>query len=466
MIDEIIIRSGLRRLRVFLLSKGEIVEFFIDRKTDKIRINDIYIAKILTKMPGINGFFVDLGETQQAFLPKREARDKLNEGEKIIVQVTRVGTSGKGPRVSKRVRLPGHTLILEPGGKGGAISKKIKSLDTRKQLYSLANQLSKAGGDRLILRSAAEGIPSSALLQEAQALRRRWISIIEEKHKFGPVRLWRDSAVSMAIRDYGHAKIKRLVGDNVEAVEKLRESCVAHAPYLVPKIQLANSAMIASHENNFKEQFSNALDTKIHLSSGAWITIESTAALTAIDVNAGRYSEQGEDAERIALETNIEAAAEIARQIRLRDIGGIIVIDFINLSTSGAAQDMLRALKKSCASDPADIRISGFSEFGLVEVTRQYRRATLASRISDPCELCSGTGRQLNIRDIADDFIDAICVTAASSKNGHLKAFSSKAIIEELGSDIGDCLLDLYGIRLTLQVDPSHSDDTFEVVAF
>jgi ribonuclease G len=468
-IDEIVVSAGPRRTRVALLGAGRLVELLVDRTGDPARINDIFLARAGAEAAALGGCFVDLGVGGQGLLARRDGGAKLTEGERLPVQVTREaeseGETDKGPRVTARIRLPGRLAVFEPAGSGGALSARIRDKQARTRLQALADRLAGDGSGRVILRAPAQDADDGDIFAEVTALRGIWTGVEKAAAAASPpVRLWRDSAVAMAVRDHG-ADVARLTADTPEGLEALRAACAAHAPHLAARIAAAPAGRNAFDAHDIESQIAEALAPRADLPGGGWLSIEPTTALTAIDVNAGGGGERSPG--RAALKTNLAAAKEIARQLRLRDIGGIVVVDFINMPGGGDAARLLRGLERAFAGDPADVRIAGLSEFGLVELTRQRRRPALAARASVPCARCGGSGRRPGLRDVGDDLLDAVRRAGAASRDGQVRAVASPAVIADLTgageADMVAWLARRYGLRLTLEADAARPDEAFEV---
>jgi ribonuclease G len=409
MIDEILINVGLTETRVALISGGRLVELGVARIGEDTMVGDVYLGRVDKVVPGMQAAFVDIGMNRAGFLAAADAAvlgddpdavpaidTVLKDGDRVLVQVSKDPIGDKGPKVTADVTFAGRALVYTPLSPTLAVSRRIADLPERERLLALAEGL-RESKDGFILRTVAEGADAATLVAEAAGLRQLWRElsgrVATAKGNKGPCRLHRDlDPVTRALRDHGGAGVSSIRIDDGEALTAARTYIGRFAPVLSGKLAWHRGPESIFARHNIEQQIEAALRPRVRLPSGGEITIQATEGLTAIDVDSGSYvtgRDQGETCRVI----NLEAAAEIARQLRLRAIGGLIVIDFIHTTDPATVADVLAAFNQALADDPAPIRVSGMSELGLVEMTRRRVREPLAHLLTESCPTCDGDGR-------------------------------------------------------------------------
>lgn len=465
MIDRILINVGPRRTRLVTLSNGQVRDYRAERTDGGPAAGDIFFARVHRAAPEIEGTFIGLGNGRSGLLRHRDGGQALDEGQGIVVQVRREPADGKDVRVTARPHLPGRLLAFLPMGRENSVSRRIDDAARRKALLAQLKDL--AGDDgAYVARTAAADASADDLAREAQGLRQDWADVTAAARKAtSPACLHHDGVIAAGLRDFLTPAVRAIVVDGSDGADQARAFCQRHAPFALTRIETCMAPARAFDHHDAAAQIATALEPWVDLPSGGWITLEATQALTAVDVNTGQ-SGAGDQAGRLWRQTNIEAAAEIARQLRLRDIAGNVVIDFIRMQKAGDAAAVLEALRAALAEDRADVRVAGFSEFGLVELTRQRDRTPMLQQRTRRCPACAGTGRQVKIAETADDLLDRALTEAARTRDGRIVASAAPEVIGELGGPDGalvQALFDLHGCRLTLQAEPGLPTDRFEV---
>ena len=420
---EVLINAGAGEIRVALVADGKLEELSFERTIgveDGPRgchsmVGDVILGRVQRVMAGMQAAFVDIGLDRAGFLALREARslaktfsdtagisDCLQEGQAVLVQVIKDPMGEKGARLSAGVTLPGRMLVMTPAQAGLALSRRIEDEPSRACLTALGekllNQDQLIPGAGFIFRTAALGATLEELTQDALMLAEIWRGI-EDKRKSArpPATLYHDlGPIERTLRDAVRGDVTAVLIDDAAAFNAARAYCRRAMPAAEAHIQLVNAPLFESH--GLEDEIAALAHAKVALPSGAWITIETTEALTAIDVNSGRFTQSG-GLEETSLAVNLEAANEIGRQIRLRGIGGLIVVDFIHLS--GDAAPVLAALEKSLGFDRAPVQISPMSQFGIVAITRKRVREPLARLTSAACPSCHGSGRAPTPQSVA-----------------------------------------------------------------
>ena len=385
------------------LEEERVVEFHHEREGETNPTGNIYLGRITHVEKGLGAAFVDIGMKEAAFLPSSEAGTPIVEGAKVLVQIEREGQVGKGPRVTTRARLAGAHLILLPGRRGVSISERIVDKDERSRLSALMKSLSEAS-EGFMVRTGAVGAQERQLHEETAALRMLWRDlVVDERTRSPPAVLYRQPSIDLRLlRDHGW-QFDEVAYDQRNAASAAVTWCGSSLPTLATRIAFCRDVEWNPAPAEILEQVEDALQPEVGLSAGGGIVIEPTEAMTVIDVNA--QSAGGAQThvanERVLLRTNLAAADEIARQLRLRNIGGIVVVDFIDLKEGAHRRQIVDRLRAVSAHDSAPVWVGAMSRLGLVELTRKRRGPTLAEVMTRPCSACEGTGRVRQPKDLA-----------------------------------------------------------------
>ncbi len=431
MYKQLIINVTEYETRVALLEDGTIAELFIERKDDSDIVGNIYKGRVQRVLPGMQAAFVDIGLEQAAFIyvddvvctgykefedlfiensedddaadcadissspgTGRECHiaDLLAEGQEIMVQVAKSSIGTKGSRVTSHISLPGRFLVLMPTSEHVGISRRIEDEAERSRLKELIMSLRNPHFG-YILRTAGEGVQPEKLVYEMEFLRNLWDNI-QERYKKSPVPslLHQELSVSLrAVRDLLIHEAEKLVIDSRAGYHSILSFLDTFMPGLKDSVEFYEGAEPIFDAYNLEGDISRALKRKIWLKSGGYIVIEQTEALVAVDVNTGRYVGK-HNLEETILKTNLEAVKEIAYQIRLRDIGGIIVIDFIDMGKRSNQEKVFNALKDALKKDRSKTHILPMSEMGLIQMTRKRIKKSLTRMMCEPCFYCEGEG--------------------------------------------------------------------------
>lgn len=417
---EILISASPKESRVAILEDGELVELMIDRPEANRLVGDIYLGRVTAVLPGIQAAFVDIGTGKAGFLHvsdlaretegeeedeedrgngRRQRRyppiqELVKKGEEILVQVTKEAIGTKGPRVSAQISLPGRFLVYMPHSNHVGVSRKIEDRDERARLRKLARDILPEGSGGLIVRTVGEELSRETFEREFKTLHATWGKIQRRAQSSqAPAVVHREAKlISGIIRDLFTDKVDALLVDDKHILNDIRQYLRGVDPDLVDRVRLHTDPTPLFDKYGVEDEIARAFQRKVELPSGGYIVIESTEALVSIDVNTGRYTGR-KDPESTILRTNLDAAREIAKQLRLRDIGGIIVCDFIDMDLQQNRDRVLQELRAHLAKDRARTKAFEVSELGLVEMTRQRVRPSLLQTLTEPCSSCSGTGR-------------------------------------------------------------------------
>lgn len=412
MFKEIIIHAGEEETKVAVLEDDVVMEVYIERSLAQRLVGNIFKGRVENVLPGMQAAFVDIGLEKNAFLYVEDALAPrawngnhgeaaanisaiLKRGQEIIVQVVKAPIGSKGPRVTTHVTLPGRYLVLMPTMDYIGVSRRISSEKERERLKALAAQV-KPQGMGLIVRTVAEGVDEGELQQDVSILTRLWNKILTRaKNSIAPSLIHRDLELSQRIlRDLFTEDVDRLIVDSRYEYEKIMDILEIISPRLRAKVTLEIRNNIFK-DYGIDQEIEKALKRKVWLKSGGYIVIDQLEAFTAIDVNTGKFVGTV-DLEDTVLKTNLEAAGEIARQVRLRNIGGIIIIDFIDMQKEENRRRVLAALEDEFKKDKTKTNILGITELGLLELTRKKVRPSLAEILQRPCPYCDGRGKVLS----------------------------------------------------------------------
>lgn len=403
MIREIIVSTAGGRTRVAVLEDHIPVEVYFEPPGAEL-VGSIFKGKVENVLPGIEAAFVDIGLEKNAFLYVHDARaaalargrklkikEILRPGQEVIVQVVKGPLGRKGPRVTTQIALPGRHLVLATAVQHTGVSRRISSSVERERLKRLSVGLRPAGMG-LIIRTAAAGADEAELRHDLAVLLKRWEEIQQKARAPGPRLLYKDvDLLPRILRDFFTADVQRLVVDSAELKGQVLEIMNELGPDLKDRVYLENGRDLME-VYGVQQEVERALKRRIWLKSGGYIVFDQTEAFTAVDVNTGKYV-GSQSLEKTVARTNLEAAQEIARQLRLRNIGGIIIIDFIDMVEEKHRQEVLAALEEALKQDRVRSHILGITRLGLVELTRKKTRPSLAEMLLKPCPYCDGTGR-------------------------------------------------------------------------
>lgn len=417
MYKEILITRDEREGRAAVLENGELSEFLIAR--EERQVGSIYKGKVANVLPGMNAAFVDiglerngflcaddaaahLGEEASASLHKFNISDMIKTDQEVLVQVVKEAVGTKGPRITTFVTMPGRYLVLIPSASYTGVSRRISGEDERQRLRHIAEKI-KSDDIGLIFRTSAEGRSFEELEAEFNFLVKSWERVRKNsKRRRAPSIVHQElELIDKILRDILHSDVNRLIIDNAEEYSKVVEHLEATAPRLLDRVFLYNHNVPLFEFYGIDQEIEQALDRKVWLESGGYLILDRTEALWAIDVNTGKYTGTTGLLADTILKTNLEAAREICRQLRLRDIGGIIIVDFIDMESPSDRRKLLSYLVDELAKDRTRTHLVGMTELGLVQLTRKREGKDLDLVLREECPYCSGLGRILSPKTVA-----------------------------------------------------------------
>ena len=420
---EIVINATKHESRIAVLDEGQVVELWVERTRHRTIVGNIYKGRVTKVLPGMQSAFVDLGLDRDAFLyvsdviedleeydsespdelhldevpqsrPEASISDLLREGQEIVVQVSKDTIAGKGARITSHITLPGRFLVYMPTVNHIGVSRRIENEAERLRLKEILESIRPHGTGGFIVRTAGEERNEDEFRADLKYLTDVWEQIKRKAEKVSaPTAIHHDlDLVLRTIRDVLSPEFKSVWVDSVDQYQRIVEFLDQIQPNLVPRVRLFRREEPIFDEFGIEPEIAKALKSKVWLKSGGYIVINQTEALVAIDVNTGKYVGK-RNLEETVFRTNVEAAKEIVRQIRLRDLGGIIVLDFIDMEEPSNRDRLFETLENEIKKDRSKTKILQISEFGLIEMTRKRVRQSLERSLTQACPYCGGSGR-------------------------------------------------------------------------
>ncbi len=519
---EILVSGTPRETRVAILEDDRLVELLVDRPDQRRIVGDIYLGRVEAILPGIQAAFVDIGLDKSAFLHasdllepdededpedreddddeipdtedaqppqnggkrrgeggRREVRSRravpdiseiLKKGQLLPVQVTKEPISTKGSRVTAQISLAGRFLVYTPYSSKVGVSRKIESRELRVKLREMVSRLLPEDAGGMIVRTVAEGVTEDHFRREVESLLGIWRKVKRKQVyvKKGPALLHREASLTRAlIRDVFSAKVDALHVDSKEILNEITQYLEQVDPDLLPRVQYYTDPLPLFDHFKVEQEIRDLFKQRVDLPTGGYLIIQPTEALVSVDVNTGRYTGK-KDPEKTILRTNIEAAREIARQIRLRDVGGIIVCDFIDMDTRSNRDRVLQELRTHLGRDRARTRAFAVSELGLIEMTRQRVRPSLWASMTRDCPTCHGTGRVFSPEVVARRLERALQRVGFEKKERKLAVRLHPEVAIYLLEDEPKLVSSLGrqgGVELELRDDPMLRLDEFRLMA-
>ncbi|WP_020394386.1 ribonuclease G [Thiolinea disciformis] len=490
---ELLINITPQESRAALLENGILQEVLIERTSKRGMVGNIYKGKVSRVLPGMEAAFVDIGLEKAAFLHASDLTtppvetftgevdtlikratpkitDILYEGKKLLVQVIKDPLGTKGARLTTYITLPSRFLVLMPDDTTIGVSSKIESTEERDRLRALVTKLREELGyqNGYIVRTAAEGISEETLRQDMAFLRKLWSSIEEAALASSEASLLYSDLplVLRVLRDMVGEPIERVLIDSRETAHKVREFSEKYIPDLATAIEHYPGERPIFDLHGVEEEIQKSLQRKVPLKSGGYLIVDQTEAMTTIDVNTGGFV-GSRNLEETIFRTNLEAAQAIARQLRLRNLGGIIILDFIDMNQSEHRQQVMKTLEKALEKDYAKTYVCDVSPLGLVEMTRKRTRESLEHVLCESCPTCQGRGYLKTAETVCYELFREILRAARQFEAKELLVLASQEVIDMLVDEESDSLLELQefvSIPIRLQVEVLYTQEQFDVV--
>ena len=466
--------------RVALLENGVVVEVDIDRSSRHSQIGNVYWGRADSVVASLQAAFLTLDSGPQGFLSVREANTLypkdggkrprietiIHEGQWVLVQVTKDSDGDKGPRLTANPSIAGRFLVYQPMKEGIAISSRIRNEEERTRLtdamQQVLNEVECEGG--FIIRTVAEGADLDVLTHEATQLTREWAAIDTNPPTGGnPACVYKDLAPrERALRDWAMPEINKIVAQGHELFAATKKHIDTYIPDLADRLEVHTGNELLFEELGIEAAIDEALEIRLELPTGGWLSIEQTEALTAIDVNSGGYKQEG-DREQVALKTNLAAAPVIARQLRLRDIGGQVVVDFINMHAAEHRDKVSDAMTTVMSADKAPHQLLGWSRLGLMEMTRRRTRKSLPDFLTG--DRRQKSARIRSVESTGFDILRLAQLEADCSPIGCIKIAAHSTVVRWLNDGPLAQLAEHASRVMEAQADSDMAIDEFDLYA-
>ncbi len=484
--------------RVAIVEDGSLEELYVERASLSRHVGNIYKGRVVNIESGIQAAFIDCGTGRNGFLHisdlhpryfsgtgsdyienvgrRKSLKDRapiqkcLHKGQELVVQVTKEGINTKGPTLSTYLALPGKFLVMMPWMRRLGISHKIEDEDERARLRKILDASKLPKGMGFIIRTAGQGCSKVDIRSDLKYLRRLWNAI--EKRidtEKAPSAIYQESdLVIRTLRDVFNSKIDRIVCDSENVVRKIRDFLVIATPRLKRRVIYYDSKVPLFHKYKIEDEIAKVQSRTVALKGGGSIVIEQTEALVSIDVNSGRYR-KSQSAEQTAYKTNMEAAPEIARQLRLRDLGGLIICDFIDMRSEKHRREVEKAFRNCVRADRARSRILRISRFGVVEMTRQRMRPSLQSTTYLACPHCGGMGFIKSHESLAIEIIRKLNLSASEDQIKRVELFVSPEVGGYLQNERRAAIAQIEQLnnkRVIIHSDPAYTGEKHNLVCY
>lgn len=486
MTAELLINVTPSESRVALIENGIMQEIHIERHTKKGIVGNIYKGKVSRVLPGMQAAFVDIGLDRAAFLhasdisindelaedvgpnafERKDIRELVREGQAIVVQVVKDPIGTKGARLTTDITLPSRYLVFMPSVTHVGVSQKIEDEEERERLKDIVQEFCDEDGG-FILRTAAEGVQTEELKQDAKFLRRLW-SKIESRRKTNKSNvLYEDLPVARRVlRDFVGTEIERIRIDSNLTYKELKSFTKEYVPELSNKLEYYQGDLPIFDLYDVENELQRALNRRVDLKSGGYIIIDQTEAMTTIDINTGAFVGH-RNLEETIFNTNIEATLAIARQLRLRNLGGMILVDFIDMMEPDHKKRVLNSLEQAMSKDRAKSSIYGYTSLGLIEMTRKRTRESLEHQLCGECPACQGRGSIKTIETICFEITREVVRVNRAYKADKFVIYASPPVGEALLGEESHLLAELEAFvekQIRVQIEPLYHQDKFDVV--
>ena len=479
--SEILINVTPTETRVTVVENGVLQEVFIEREHLRGLVGNIYKGKVVRVLPGMQAAFVDIGLERAGFIHASDITggdaqtpitSLLREGQTLLVQVTKDPISSKGARLTNQLAIPSRYLVFMPDTNHVGVSQRIDDSDERDRLRALVvesikrEELAEKSG--FILRTAAEGVGEDEINADTRYLKRLWDTLSARlKTAKVPSLVYEELPLYLrTMRDFARPEITRVLIDSKETYQRIETFVEQFVPEVLSQLEYYPGPRPILDLYGVEDEMQRALERKVPLKSGGYLVIDQTEAMTTIDVNTGAFVGR-RNLEETIFKTNLEAATAIGRQLRLRNLGGIIILDFIDMTDVEHQRQVHRMLEKVLEKDHAKTKISGVSELGLVEMTRKRTRESLGQMLTEACSCCDGRGTVKTAETVCYDIFREILREERAYDASSYLVLASPAVIDRLLDEDSSSLADLeafMGKTIKLQVESNYTQDQYDIV--
>ena len=484
---ELLVNVTPSETRVALVENGLLQEVHVERQAKRGIVGNIYKGKISRVLPGMQAAFVDIGMDKAAFLhasdivPHTECvavkekeqfqvgniAELVRQGQDIMVQVVKDPLGTKGARLTTDITLPSRYLVFMPGSAHVGVSQRIESEAERARLKrAVAGYVDELGG--YIIRTAAEGVGEQELEQDAAFLKRLWRKILERKQKYPPCKMiYEDPSLAFrVVRDFVGAELDKIRVDSRQSFDQLKHFTTEYVPELANKLEYYSGESPIFDLYDVENEIQRELERKVELKSGGYLIIDQTEAMTTVDINTGAFVGH-RNLEETIFNTNVEATAAIARHLRLRNLGGIIILDFIDMQSDDHRRRVLHSLEQALSKDRAKTNVNGFSQLGLVEMTRKRTRESLEHVLCSQCPECKGRGRVKTVESVCFEILRELIRVNRAYDADQFTVYAAPAVADYLRGEESHSLAELevfIGKQVRVVSEPLCSQEQFDVV--
>jgi ribonuclease G len=482
MTEEILINVTPQETRVAVIEHGVIQELHIERLSARGIVGNIYMGRVVRVLPGMQSAFIDIGGERAAFLHVADIWGNrhngatgapiekiLAEGQNLLVQVVKDPIGTKGARLSTQVSVAGRFLVYLPQESHIGISQRIEDEEERQHLREKLQQLlpgDEKGG--FIIRTMAETASDRELTSDIEYLRKLWSGIRERAQTANPLTLlYQDLTLSLRVlRDFVHEDTARILVDSRETFQAMQTFAREFTPNVAERISHYEGERPLFDLYGVEDEIEKALSRRVDLKSGGYVIVDQTEALTTADVNTGGFV-GGRSFDDTIFKTNLEAAQVIARQLRMRNLGGIIIIDFIDMDSEEHQNAVLNEFRKALARDRTRMTINGFTQLGLVEMTRKRTRESLAQVLCEPCPVCEGDGKLKTAQTVCYQVLRELLREARQFNAREFRILGSQQVVDMFLDEESQSLAmlsDFIGKPVSLQVESAYNQEQFDIV--
>ena len=481
--EEVLINYSPRETRAAILSDGILEEIHLEREVSRGLVGNVYLGRVVRVLPGMQSAFINIGLERTAFLHVADIEEAhrsdavlpiervLHEGDAVMVQVAKDPIGTKGARLTTTVSLAGRKLVYLPKEPHIGVSQRIDDPELRERLREqvAAMRPKDEKGGYIVRTSAEEGVTEEEFRNDMRYLKLLWEKIrYSASHQPAPSLLYQDlSLAQRVLRDMVHAETQAIYVDSQDMYQSLRSFAETFVPAAAGRLRLYRGDASLFEKFKVDEEIEKALRRRVDLKSGGYLVFDQTEAMTTIDVNTGGYVGKKDFGDTV-FKTNLEAAQTIARQLRLRNLGGIIIIDFIDMDSDEHREAVLAELRRGIARDRTRMTLSNFTELGLVEMTRKRTRESLAHMVCEPCPVCGGRGEIKTARTVCYEIMREVVREWRQYKDAkEFKILASQSVIDmflDSESQALELLHEFIGKPVSLLVEPEYTQEQFDVI--
>lgn len=483
--EKILVNVTPNETRVAWVENGVLQEVWVERANKRGLVGNIYMGKVDRVLPGMQAAFINIGLDRAAFLHVSDVchqalgcKDEscediaqlLHPGQKIMVQVVKDPLGSKGARITMQVTIPSRMLVYMPIEKTLGVSQKIDSMEERERLREIVKkipeyELSNGG---FIVRTVAEGVEFHEMRADMMYLQRLWSDIQEKsRNSKKPTIIYEDLPLYLRIlRDVPMAQIEKIRVDSTETLKKMQSFVEMYVPQCIERLGLYQGERPIFDLYNIEDEIQTALHKRVNLKSGGYLIIDQTEAMTTIDVNTGAFVGH-KNLEETIYRTNLEATQAIARQLRLRNLGGIIILDFIDMEDKQHQEHVLSALEKELLKDRVKTSISNISSLGLVEMTRKRTRESLERTLCEPCPVCSGRGSVKTSETVSYEIFREITRMARSFDAQQYRVIAAESVVSQIMDEESSSVAELEAFldkSIRFQAESTYASEQYDVV--